>query len=145
MTIEFITFLLAFVGYIGLAINAILLLTDRPPRYLMIPVALIVVVHVLLVWWFRYDWQMAQATRNGYAGFLLFHTALLSIVASTITSRTWSNRLILFSFLVVTMGASGAVFRYDVVTMYRYPVLLIGLTGVSMLIKYGYSKRQMWK
>ncbi|HCP99838.1 MAG TPA: hypothetical protein DIT99_03735 [Candidatus Latescibacteria bacterium] len=58
-----ITFLLAFIGYIGLAIHAILVSTGRPPRYLMVPVDLVVVVHILMVWWFRYDWQVAQATR----------------------------------------------------------------------------------
>jgi hypothetical protein len=39
MNIASITFLLAFIGYIGLAIHAILVSTGRPPRYLMVPVA----------------------------------------------------------------------------------------------------------
>lgn len=141
MTIEFITFLLAFTGYIGLAMNATLVATDRHSRYYMIPVALIVAVHVLMVWWFRYDWQFAQATRNGYAGFLLFHTALLSIIASPAAGRIWSARMVLFSFLVVTMGATGAVFRYEVVAMYRYPVILVGITGLSIVARYLYLKR----
>jgi hypothetical protein len=38
MNIASITFLLAFIGYIGLAIHAILVSTGRHPRYLMVPV-----------------------------------------------------------------------------------------------------------
>ena len=66
-------------------------------------------------------------------------------MVSTVVSSVWSERLVLFSFLVVTMGATGAVFRYEVVSMYRYPVMLIGLVGVCVLIKYGHSMRQVRK
>ena len=47
-------------------------------------IAVLVSAHVLLVWAYRYEWQWTQATRNGYAGFVIFHVALLLILASTL-------------------------------------------------------------
>jgi hypothetical protein len=46
-------------------------------------VAVVIVVHVSMVWSYRYGWRFDLAVRNGYAGFAMFHTALAMIVAST--------------------------------------------------------------
>lgn len=99
----------------------------------MVPVALIVFAHVFLVWHYRYDWEIAQATRNGYAGFVIFHAALLGILAAPLAGNRWARRLVTFSFLVAAMGASGAVMRYDEVAVYRLPVFISGLVGLSAL------------
>lgn len=141
MTLETLTFALAPLGYAGLALCAGLAVHRQTPIGLWRLVAAIIVVHVVLVWHVRYEWQLAEATRNGYAGFLLFHTALLAIVASTFVAEAMRRRLLVAAFLVVTLGASAAVYRYDVVAMYRYPVHLTSLLGVASLAL-GWNKQR---
>lgn len=133
MPIETITFLAAMTGYAGLTANMVLVAMDRHRRQHMVPVALIVFAHVFLVWHYRYEWEIAQATRNGYAGFVIFHAALLGILAAPMAGNRWARRLVTFSFLVAAMGASGAVLRYDEVAIYRLPVFVCGLVGLSAL------------
>ena len=133
MYIESITFLAAITGYVGLTANMVLVAANRHRRYHMVPVALIVFAHVLLVWHFRYEWEIAQATRNGYAGFVIFHTALLGILCAPLVGNRLARRLVAFSFFVAAMGASGAVLRYDEVAIYRLPVLVCDLVGLAAL------------
>ena len=132
--LEQLTFPLALLGYAGLAACAALATRRGGSRVLLGAVAVVVVLHVGLVWTFRYEWQLARATRNGYLGFTLFHTALACIVAA-VFAEAWARRLVTTAFLVVTAGAIGATFRYDEVALYRVPVLLLaamGLTGVAL-------------
>jgi hypothetical protein len=89
---------------------------------------------VLLVWAYRYDGQLARATRNGYAGFVIFHTALLLVVASALARGRVATALVQGAFGIVTVGALGAVFRYEEVSAYRIPVILCGLAGVVGLL-----------
>lgn len=131
--LEELTFALAPIGYAGLALCAALAVHRSTPLALWRLVATVIVAHVLLVWHVRYGWQFSEATRNGYGGFLLFHSALLAIVVSTFVSEALRRRLVVAAFLVVTLGASAAVYRYDVVAMYRYPVHIISLLGVGAL------------
>ena len=131
--IESITFLAAITGFAGLTVNMVLVAANRHRRYHMIPVALIVFAHVLLVWHFRYEWEIAQATRNGYAGFVIFHTALLGILSAPLVGSRLARRLVAFSFCVAAMGASGAVLRYEEVAIYRLPVLVFDLAGLTAL------------
>lgn len=140
MTIEFITFLLAFIGFAGLATNAIYASFGKNHHMMMIITAAIITIHVLMVWAFRYEWQFSQATRNGYVGFLLFHSALSLIITSTAIAADRARMFIIMAFLIVVMGANGAVFIYDVVAIYRYPVILISITGLYFLSKNGYQK-----
>ena len=133
MQIETITFLAAIAGYAGLTANMALIAADRHRRQYMMPVALIVFAHVLMVWHFRYEWEITQATRNGYAGFVIFHAALLGILAAPLAGNRWARRLVACSFLVAAMGASGAVMRYDEVAVYRLPVFVCDLVGLSAL------------
>ena len=133
-TAIFITFLLAMIGYGGL--TAVILLSARgtlPARLLRV-VAVVVLTHVIMVWTFRYEWQFPLAVRNGYAGFIMFHCALLLILASTISRERVARPLIQLAFVVVTIGALGATFVYDVVAMYRVPVILCALAGFGGLI-----------
>ena len=124
--IESLTFFLAMLGYAVLAVSAGV---TRSSKRLIRATAAIVVLHVLLVWWFRYDWSVAAATRNGYGGFLLFHAALVMILWATVAPAPLSRRLIIGAFAIVSVGALGAVFRYDVVRIYRIPVILCAIAG----------------
>ncbi len=132
----FICFLLAVIGYVGLTTAVVFTLRGQPPMVLRRAVALVVVVHVLMVWVYRYDWQLDLAVRNGYAGFVIFHTALVLILISAFPKRHVAQKLVHISFVIVTMGATGASFRYDEVSMYRFVVVLCGLVGGAGLIKF---------
>ncbi len=133
MYIETITFLAAITGYAGLTANMVLVAVRRHRPKHMVPVALIVFAHVLLVWNYRYEWEISQATRNGYAGFVIFHAALLGILSAPLAGSRLAGRLVTFSFIVAAMGATGAVMRYEEVAVYRLPVLVCDLAGLSAL------------
>jgi hypothetical protein len=82
----------------------------------------------------RYEWSLARATRNGYAGFVIFHGALAMIVASLLAREQAATRLVQASFVIVSVGAVGAVFRYDDVARYTVPVIVLAATGVIGLL-----------
>jgi len=134
MSAEFITFLLAPIGYACLTIAAVLAARGRFPVMLRRTLAVIVVTHVFLVWTVRYEWQFSEATRDGYAGFVLFHGALLAIIASVFVRDQIARRLLIAAFGIVTLGALGAVFKFDVVEIYRIPVMICALAGIAGLI-----------
>ena len=140
MYIETITFLAAITGYAGLTTNMVLVAAGRHRPKHMAPVALIVFAHVLMIWHFRYELEIDQATRNGYAGFVIFHAALLGILAAPLAGIRWARRLVACSFLVAAMGASGAVMRYDEVAVYRLPVFVCDLVGLSALAYWIYGR-----
>ena len=129
-----ITFLLAMAGYAGLTTVLLLSLRGRLPRLLWQGVVCVIVVHVIMVWTFRYHGDISLALRNGAAGFLMFHGALTMILASLFTSERLSRVLIQISFAIVTMGAIGATFLYEVVAIYRIPVLACALAGIGGLV-----------
>jgi hypothetical protein len=130
---EFITFLLAPIGYAGLTFTAVMAARGRLPRRFWRAVVLVIVTHVTLVWTVRYEWQLSEATRNGYVGFLVFHGALAAILSSLISGDRVARVLIIGAFAVVTVGAIAATFRYDVVGMYRIPVLVCAIAGAAGL------------
>ena len=129
----FITFFFAVTGYIGLTITLLLSLKQNIPHLFWRIVSLIILIHVFMVWSYRYDWQFAVSVRNGYSGFLIFHTALLIILLSNFVQENIARILIKISFIVVTTGAVGAVFRYDVVEIYKVPVLIFAVVGSAGL------------
>jgi hypothetical protein len=92
----------------------------------------------LLVWIYEYAGSFAQATRNGYAGFIIFHVALVLIVVSAL--RPSISPLIVPAFLIVCVGAVGAVHRYEEVSIYRWLVILIAAGGV-LASCYGWDNR----
>ena len=132
----FITFLLAITGYTGLTTVVVLTLREQHPIALWRAVALIILAHVLMVWMYRYDWQLDLAVRNGYGGFVIFHTALALILVSTFVNPYLSQKLVHISFVIVTIGATGASLRYEEVSMYRFIVVPCGLIGGIGLIKF---------
>lgn len=136
-TVELGTFLAAMLGYAGLA-AVVLASAVRPmPLAFWRVVSLSIALHVGLVWAYRYEWQFDRATRNGYAGFLIFHTALLLILASTVVRERAAVILVRLAFPVVTAGALGAVFRYEAVAVYRIPVILCAVGGgLGVLMAY---------
>ena len=135
-TAIFICFFLAIMGYVGLTATVVLTLRDRYPLALWRAVALIVFAHVLMVWIYRYDWQFDLAVRNGYAGFVIFHTALVLILIATFANPHIGQKLIHLSFVIVTIGATGASFRYAEVSKYRFVVISCGLGGAIGLVKF---------
>jgi hypothetical protein len=104
---------------------------SQPPVAVKATVAGIVAVHVLFVWMFRFEWDWARATRNGYAGFTIFHVALLLIVMAPLLRAPFSTLALRSAFLIATAGALGAVFRYDEVAVYRIPVIAGAAAGVG--------------
>lgn len=132
----FVTFLLAILGYVGLTAVVVLSVRGRLPVGLWRAVAGVIVVHVAMVWSYRYGWRFDLAVRNGYAGFAMFHAALAMIVASTVVREGLARWLVHLSFLIVTIGALGASFLYDVVAIYRVPVVLCALVGSAALARH---------
>lgn len=142
-TAIFVTFVLAMLGYIGLTGVVATSTLGRLPLRLWRVVAAVIVAHVLMVWHFRYGWHFALSVRNGYAGFALFHTALVLVVISTALEATRAERLVQVVFGIVTLGALGAAFRYDVVAIYRIPVILCAFVGAGSLAwRYAYALRR---
>jgi hypothetical protein len=129
-----LTFPLAIAGYAGLTAAVVLGSRGPAPPWLLRLTAAVVAAHVGLVWSVRYEWQFAVATRNGYAGFAIFHAALALIVASAFLPASHARRLVTAAFAVVTLGAWGAVFRYAEVAAYRFPVLALSAMGAGALI-----------
>jgi hypothetical protein len=139
--LERITFLLAVIGYAGLATTAVLAALGRFPRRLWRGVVLVIVVHVILVW-VRYEGRFAEATRNGYLGFLVFHGALALIIASMFVVERRARVHVWAAFAIVSVGAVGAVSRYEVVAAYRAPVLLTAVAGAVGLARAYWLKRR---
>lgn len=138
----FVTFLLAIIGYVGLTTTVWFSVHRTYSVLFWRSIVAIIVAHVFMVWAFRYTWQFDLAVRNGYVGFLLFHGALATIVSSTMLQNPWAERLIHASFVIVSMGASGAVFLYDAVAVYRPIVLLCALIGgITLVMHYV----RLWK
>jgi hypothetical protein len=123
-----VTFFLAMAGYVCLTAAAVGAVR-QPPKFLIRVTAAIVLSHVLLVWSVHYDWSLTAATRNGYAGFVMFHAALAAIVGAMAAPEPLARRLIVAAFAIVSVGALGAVFRYDVVRIYRVPVIVCAAAG----------------
>jgi hypothetical protein len=133
--VERVTFALAFAGYVGLTATAVIAAHGRLPLRFWRAVALVILVHVVLVWTLRYEWRYSTAVRHGYTGFLAFHGALAMIVASVVLPEHKARLLVWASFAVVSLGAIGAVFRYDVVAPYRIPVILTAIVGTAGLVR----------
>ena len=129
-----LTFALAIIGYIGLTASVIDgFRRGKVSFWLWRPAGLIIVTHVIMVWAFRYQWEFGHSVRNGYFGFILFHTALLIILMSMLMSSTRARFPLLAAYLIVTAGALGASFRYEIVAMYRIQVILGAATGCGYL------------
>jgi hypothetical protein len=56
---------------------------------------------------------------------------LVSVVAADRLARV----LVVTAFGIVTLGAVGAVFRYEVVEIYRVPVLIVAVAGTMGTVR----------
>ena len=139
--LDSITFFLAMLGYAGLTVTAVFAARDRFPHRLWRTTALVIVAHVGLVWAVRYEWDVVVATRNGYAPFVIFHGALAVTVASIFTTERLAKRLVLLTFVIVSLGALGARFSEAIVARYRIPVVLLALVGGLELVRVALSQR----
>ena len=135
-----VTFALAAAAYVGLGVSAVL--AQRRARFVKLwrLTVVIAAIHVVMVWHVRYSWSLDLAVRNGYAGFVIFHSALLSMLGACIVRRDAARWLILLSFAIVSVGANGAVWRYDVVAIYRVPVAACAALSGLMLIASRFSR-----
>jgi hypothetical protein len=134
LIIEHLTFALAFVGYVGLTIAAVRAARDRPLDRRWTATVVVITLHVILVWAVRYGWRLAEAVRNGYAGFLLFHAALAMILSSLLVRTTVARMFVITAFGIVTVGAVGATLRYAIVAPYVLPVAVTAAYGVLALV-----------
>lgn len=141
--LTFITFLLAIIGYAGMTTVVLLSIKKPIPLLLWRITTLIIFVHVVLVWVHRYEFQFDVAVRNGYFGFIIFHSALLMILTSNFVKRSISIKLIRISFIIVAAGAIGATFRYDVVEVYKIPVIILSVIGLSSLAINIFSSKRL--
>ena len=133
MSIESITFLLAILGYTGLTANAIFASSSKYWKSANVAIIVPIAFHVYLVWAYRYQWQISEATRNGPLGFIIFHAALATIIATPFLSAKRAMGLLIISFLTVSVGACGAVFRYPVVEIYRIPVITLAICSTAYI------------
>src|SRR4030095_12359509 len=100
--LEFVTFLLALIGYAGLTSTMLIAAGGRWPVALARLTVGIIVAHVFLVWHVRYEWQLSEATRNGYVGFVIFHAALAAMLTSLAVDFRVARRLVTGAFAAVT-------------------------------------------
>lgn len=142
--VKSITFLLAILGYIGLTVTLIFSLKGKIPFTFWRVVSLIILLHVFMIWTVHYEWNFSTSVRNGYSGFLIFHSALLMNLISTFVNKSIALILIRISSVVVTVGAVGAVFRYESVQFYKLPVIICALViGVALLVILNEKRKSM--
>ncbi len=127
-------FLTAILGYAGLSLTVLRSARGEVPVVLLRLTALIIAVHVALVWTFRYHGDLAAATRGGYAPFLVFHAALAMIAAAAVVGGRARLALVRLAFAIATLGALGAVFRRPEVAVYRAPVIACAALGMVGLV-----------
>jgi hypothetical protein len=132
-----LTFGLAYAAYLLLGAAVALVAWGRPRRVVLTAAAAVALVHVGLVWGWRFGWSLDYALEKSLPGFVLFHAALGLIVAAALARGPAAGWLACLAFPVVTAGAVGAAFKYDDVSGYRIPLLaalsataLAGVLGV---------------
>ncbi len=87
MNEDAVVFGLAGTGYILLAKDTALRVSGRRWPALGILTALVILAHVALVWALRFEWSLPRAWEKSPAAFLVFHTALLLILAAPFLHR----------------------------------------------------------
>ncbi len=127
---ELLTFGLATAAYASLALDTAL----AAKRPVSIATAALALTHVFLVWHVRFGWSIATATTRGWGGFVVFHAALALIVAAAAAPAPWAKRFVFAAFPVVTVGTVSAVFRYEFVAIWRWPVIAIAIAGAAGLV-----------
>jgi hypothetical protein len=130
-----LTFGLAFVGYALLAVDAALRVRGRCSASRTALAAAVILAHVLCVWTFRFDWSFARMWAKSPAAFLLFHAALLLIVAAVPAREPWRSRLVVAGFAIVCAGALPAPFRYEELALLRVPMVAMFVAAVWLAVR----------
>lgn len=125
------TFSLALVGYALLGLDLALRMHGRRPRGLSAATALVVLVHVVMVWHFRFGWSFNEAFVDRTGGFVMFHGALLLILIAPFVEPPTTLRLVVLAFAVVSLGAITASFKYEVVHWLRLPVIAVFVGSIA--------------
>jgi lipoprotein signal peptidase len=129
---DFVTFALAFVAYVLLGVSVVLSLRGYVTRRYTLAAAVVATAHVTLVWTLRYGGSLGAALDKGRLGFVIFHSALLIIIAASLMPQPVSAAFTWIAFPLVTAGAVGAAFKYDYVAGYRIPLLVTAAAVVGL-------------
>ena len=124
MSLDPLTFGLAGAGYLTLAKDVALRLAGRRWPWLGVLTAVIVAVHVALVWIDRFDGSLTFAWEKSPPGFVIFHTAFALILLLPWLRGTVRDRVTWIAFAIVCAGALPAPFRYDEVAVLAVPLWL---------------------
>jgi hypothetical protein len=128
---DIVTFSLAVFAYALLAASVVSGIAGRRTRAPAIGAATAALAHVGCVWALRFEWSAAEAVEKGVAGAILFHLALLTLVSAALVRPPWALRLGSLAFVIVSAGALGAVFKYDYVAPFRWPVVAVFVGAVA--------------
>lgn len=134
MTADDVTFGLALIGYALLSADFARQHTGRSSTPHSVATATVVTAHVLCVWGLRFDWSVAQMWQKSVAGFLLFHSALLLIVAIP-ALRDRRRPATNAAFALVTAGALPAPFRYPELSLSALPLFAIAALSLGCVIR----------
>ena len=129
------TFGLAFVGFALLATDAARRWHGHRSTTLTRTTALVVLAHVACVWAFRFDLSFAAMWSKSLFGFVLFHTALLLIVAAVFARDPRRDWFVWSAFAIVSAGALPAPFRYPEIAVLQIPVLAVFATAVGYALR----------
>lgn len=129
-----LTFGLALAGYALLAGDAAARVLGRRWRALTVATAVVVAAHVACVWGLRFDWSLDRMLAKGWAGFLLFHSALAAVLAAVVLGEPWRTRLVMLAFAVVSAGALAAPFRYPELHWTAVPLFGIAFGAVAVVV-----------
>ncbi len=126
-----ITFGLAWLGYALLASDFARRARGRRDARVSALTALVAIVHVACVYVFRFDGSVLAAWQKSAAGFVIFHSALLTIVLAPMVFEPWRTRMVFVSFGVVSFGGLGAPFRYPELGVLAIPLFTV--FGVALV------------
>lgn len=132
MTSDDLTFGLAVVGYALLAADFALEHRGRPLRGVGWSALGVVSAHVVCVWALRFHWSLQRMLDKSLAGFLLFHGALLLIVAARLAEGTRRRAITSAAFVLVTAGAVPAPLRYPELSLLTLPVFAIASIAIAL-------------
>lgn len=112
----------------------------------------VIVAHVWLIWNVRFGWRFEVSVRNGPVGFVLFHGALVALVAAlpalALRPRAaapeeplrWPVLALFLAWLAVAGGASGAPLRYPFLDGLIVPVLGLTALGLASLLAWSLAR-----
>lgn len=129
-----ITFGLAYLGYALLCVDVVRRAVGHRGRAWTFVLSAVVTAHVACIWIWRFDASLQRALDKNLAGFVIFHTALLLVLAGSVLRATWSRRVLVAAFVVVSSGALPAPFRYDEIRILAIPMFALFVPTVVMLI-----------